>query len=315
MKPAANRTAADPSGGDAAVITLLSKLVEKVDAMSTSHATVIQSSEQMRKQLVSHEAQMKKQHTELEQLRAQRQKQVFHPTKQVADSSVLPASLSVPSVPDSSHKIKFYAVAKGRQVDIFTTWKETERSVRGFSGAIHKRFRSEKAAAQWLVDHNVGRMDDTLDLSYDGTMQDATVYGDVMRGGTDISPKPPIIESLSGPDPSVGKPMELYNTSIQVEPAVLKILCPKGVMVQTRKDMMDAMPDIVSLPGKLGTAMSNSTEVWDQFAGAVSEIAEQRATRAETQPRDTQWKVSSRNALDKIRTMEDVFDAAEEIGS
>jgi hypothetical protein len=92
-------------------------------------------------------------------------------------------------------------------------------------------------------------MDDTLDLSYDGTMQDATVYGDVKRGGTGNSPKPAIIDpSLSGPDPSVGNPTELYNTSIQVKPAVLKILCLKGVTIQTRKDMMDAMPDVVSLP-------------------------------------------------------------------
>jgi hypothetical protein len=83
----------------------------------------------MRKQLVSQEAQMKKQQTELEHLRAQRNKQVSLQAKQAADLSVLSASVSVPSTPGSGHKIKFYVVAKGRQVGIFTTWKETERSV------------------------------------------------------------------------------------------------------------------------------------------------------------------------------------------
>jgi hypothetical protein len=121
--------------------------------------------------------------------------------------------------------------------------------------------------------------------------------------------------SLVGPDPSVGRPTELHNTSIHVESEVLKILCPKGVTAQTRKNLMDVTPDILSLPGELGSAMNDSSEVWDQFAGAVNEISEQRAVRTGTQPRDTKWKVASRNALDKIRTMEDVFDTAEEIGS
>jgi hypothetical protein len=78
---------------------------------------------------------------------------------------------------------------------------------------------------------------------------------------------------------------------------------------------MDSAPDIISLPNKLGSAMNDSSEIWDQFAGAVNEIAEQRAIRTDSQPRDIQWKVASQNALDKISTMAEVFDAADEIGS
>jgi hypothetical protein len=44
-------------------------------------------------------------------------------------------------------------------------------------------------------------------------------------------------------------------------------------------------------------------------------MAEQRAVRTGTQLRDTQWRGATRNALDKIKTMDDIFDAAEEIGS
>jgi hypothetical protein len=124
-------------------------------------------------------------------------------------------------------------------------------------------------------------MDDASDLSNDGTQQDATVYGNGRRYSVDASPKLPINDpSLAGPDPSIGIPMELYNSLIHVETDILKVFCPKGVTPQTRKDMMDVMPDVLSLPGKLGTAMSDSTEVWDQVAGVVSEIAEQRAVRA-----------------------------------
>jgi hypothetical protein len=51
---------------------------------------------------------------------------------------------------------------------------------------------------------------------------------------------------------------------------------------------MDTAPDILSLPGKLGSSLNNPSEMWDQFAGAVNEMAEQRAVRTGTQVRDTQ---------------------------
>jgi hypothetical protein len=42
---------------------------------------------------------------------------------------------------------------------------------------------------------------------------------------------------------------------------------------------MEVTPDVLALPGKLGSTSTDTAEVWDQFAGAVNEIAEQRATR------------------------------------
>jgi hypothetical protein len=119
-----------------------------------------------------------------------------------------------------------------------------------------------------------------------------------------------------GPDTSIGMPTQIHGTNIHIESDILQILCPKGVTAAMRKDMMEAAPDVMALPGnKLGSAINDSTEVWDQFAGAVSEIAEQRAAGAGAQLRDTQWKVASHNAIDKVKTMEDLYDAADEIGS
>lgn len=34
----------------------------------------------------------------------------------------------------------FYAVAKGRTQGIFFTWSECQESVKGFSGAVYKKF-------------------------------------------------------------------------------------------------------------------------------------------------------------------------------
>ncbi|WDP89158.1 MAG: ribonuclease HI [Desulfobacter sp.] len=46
--------------------------------------------------------------------------------------------------------MKFYAVAKGRQTGIFTTWAEAERQVKGFAGARFKSFKTEKEALAFL---------------------------------------------------------------------------------------------------------------------------------------------------------------------
>ena len=34
----------------------------------------------------------------------------------------------------------FYAVAKGRTTGIFLSWPECQESVKGFSGAVYKKF-------------------------------------------------------------------------------------------------------------------------------------------------------------------------------
>jgi hypothetical protein len=118
-----------------------------------------------------------------------------------------------------------------------------------------------------------------------------------------------------GPYTSVGKANEIHGTSVQIEPEILKIFCPKGVTSATKRELMDAAPDILSLPSKLGSTTNDSAEVWDQFAGTVSEIAEQQTSRLGAAVRDTRWWVASRNALDKVKTMEDLFDVTNEIDS
>lgn len=48
---------------------------------------------------------------------------------------------------------KFYAVRSGRNgPNIYTTWAETDQSVRAFPGARHKSFKTEALARDWLED-------------------------------------------------------------------------------------------------------------------------------------------------------------------
>jgi hypothetical protein len=303
------------SGGDPMLVAMLSRLVDQVDALHLSQQTVLTSNGLMLQKLADQTIGLKNNRAELDRIGLQRAALA----KNVETSQPMPpvASVSVPSITEGTHN-KFYAVAKGRRVGVFTRWKDAERSVHGYSGAVHKRFRSERAPREWLnARSGDARPDDTLDFSDDVTQHEGTVYGDGSRTQQERPRRPTSIvdPGHAGPDPSVGKPNEIHNTSIQVESEVLELLCPKGVTAQTRRDLMDAAPDVLSLPGKLGSTINDSSEMWDQFAGAVNEMAEQQTVRAGTQVRDTQWRGAPCNALDKIKTMDDVFDAAEAIGN
>ena len=46
--------------------------------------------------------------------------------------------------------MSFYAVANGRTVGIFSTWKECQRSVIGFPGAKFKKFETKEEAEQFM---------------------------------------------------------------------------------------------------------------------------------------------------------------------
>lgn len=45
---------------------------------------------------------------------------------------------------------KFYAVLKGKNPGIYTTWKQTEAETKGFSGAIYKGFTTKKEAEEFI---------------------------------------------------------------------------------------------------------------------------------------------------------------------
>lgn len=47
----------------------------------------------------------------------------------------------------------FYAVANGRTIGIFTTWDECTESVKGYSGAIYKKF-ATKSNAEAFIENN-----------------------------------------------------------------------------------------------------------------------------------------------------------------
>lgn len=47
-------------------------------------------------------------------------------------------------------RMSYYAVAKGRNVGIFSTWAECENQVKGFSGAVFKKFKTNDEALSFI---------------------------------------------------------------------------------------------------------------------------------------------------------------------
>jgi hypothetical protein len=219
------------------------------------------------------------------------------------------------------HKGKYYAVARGRSTGIFTTWAETERLVKGFSDAKHCSFKRRSDAEAWL--DNEREISESGSESSDdrGIPKQATRAASKPRAVTeDILPPTSfnIYESImdpatSGRDPSVGKSKEIYDTSIEVEAKVIKLLCPKGVTPDVQRELLETAADVVSLPGKFSA--QDSSTVIDQLGAMVGDLATQQAIKNETQTRDANWKHAGRNMLDKIKNLEDLIECAEDVAS
>jgi hypothetical protein len=172
---AAPKSGAAP-GSDPALVAMLSRLVDKVEALNLSQQTVLTSNGQMMQRLADHTIKLKSNRVERDRLR----KQQVVPHMPVSDLPPEPpvASVSVPTSTGGSHN-KYYAVAKVRQVGVFTRWRDAERSVHGYSGTILKRFHDERAAHEWLnARRGFARPDDASEVSDDVTQREGTVYGD-----------------------------------------------------------------------------------------------------------------------------------------
>jgi ribonuclease HI len=64
---------------------------------------------------------------------------------------------------------KFYAVKSGRKIGIFTSWKECEEQVKGFSNAVFKSFQTKEEALNYLDDKNKNFNIDGLIAYVDGS--------------------------------------------------------------------------------------------------------------------------------------------------
>lgn len=75
-------------------------------------------------------------------------------------------------------RMSYYAVAKGRQVGLFKTWSECESQVKGFRGAVFKKFPTEKEAKDFISKKSGGSVNFEVKKDYVCKNSDFTVGTD-----------------------------------------------------------------------------------------------------------------------------------------
>jgi hypothetical protein len=252
------------------------------------------------------------------------------------------SSARLPVQPNRSNGTKFYAIAKGRETGIFTSWNRVLTAVGGYPLAKYKRFKTRPEAEIWLVEQLSlqGVIPPTEDLSDDdGASEYGTVNFNEAGRQTDV-PRPatlprnlpftypqikPVASNkelvdfhMSAPDTSVGKPAEICDVSINVSTAVRDLLCPKGLTLEMQNRLIEVVPDILAAPGKLSSSVMGETpdpSVYVQFAEALADFADVQAQRVGGHWRDTQLKSPGRNFLAKIDSAESAVEAVTQLAA
>jgi hypothetical protein len=212
--------------------------------------------------------------------------------------------MSLSDKPGSGKKRRgrWYAVAKGRRIGVFANRRDLAKSSKGFPGAVWKRFRTEAAAHAWLAERYEPDAGDGDSISGDTwatrvePLENIPSEVEVADRPRTSLPTDQITDFATiGPDTSVGKSKEIHGTSIQIEPEVLKLLCPKGVTAAVRKELMETAVDVVALPGKFNSANSaaEGSLIFDQFAETVGDLTDVSARHVGALLRDWQWRVPS----------------------
>jgi hypothetical protein len=86
---------------------------------------------------------------------------------------------------------------------------------------------------------------------------------------------------------------------------------PEGRNSPRSKELMNPTVAVTSLPGKYNASNANTegTVMMEQFAEAVGDLTECHVHR------NTQWRLSVKNALNKIKTTDNLQNATKEISS
>lgn len=71
---------------------------------------------------------------------------------------------------------KYYGVKKGRKVGVFSTWKECQNSVNGFSGPEFKSFKSKEDADEFVYGNKNGKIDNEDVLVLNDSILDETQW-------------------------------------------------------------------------------------------------------------------------------------------
>jgi hypothetical protein len=217
-------------------------------------------------------------------------------------------------IPDPSRR--YYAVARGRHPGVYTDWGNAERQVNGFSGALHKKFKTRKEAQAFIVRNGTKQAelsdDDDDDEEYASQPESD---GDLVaerrhtkgkshgpRGGMEARSGvafPPL--AIAAPDPSTGNSKELFNMTLGSEEEMAAKLSPPGLDKRTMQELANATLDAIQLPG---TSPAENLDGTGELVGALREMAADRQYEwADDRPqKDSLWRTAGRTSILSFQT-------------
>ena len=203
-------------------------------------------------------------------------------------------------------------MAKGRVPGVYTNWGQASKQVNGFSGALHKKFKSRVDGEGFVKKYHepetdgsessAGPPESESEDSSDNELpkvKPRKVKPRKERAGAGF---PPI--ELTAPDPSTGNAKELFRMTIAGDQQMAAKLSPPGLDARTREALADATMDAVQLPG---TSISDVADNTGDLVGALREMTEDRRYgdwAADRPQKDSLWKAASRTSLLSIKNEE-----------
>ena len=208
---------------------------------------------------------------------------------------------------------RYYAVARGRNPGVYKDWGDAERQVNGFSGALHKKFKSLREARTFVIRHGTKHAEPSEDEDdeaeyfnqMDSTGRTAAGMADTgggSRGGMEARNEvgfPPL--DIAAPDPSTGNAKELFKMALGSEEEMAAKLSPPGLDKRTMQELANATLDAIQLPG---TSPAENLDGTGELVGALREMASDRQYEwAEDRPqKDSLWRTAGRTSILTVKT-------------
>jgi hypothetical protein len=225
-------------------------------------------------------------------------------------------------LPPSGLTGPFYAVAYGLNghQGIYATWSKCATWVTGVPGNVFQKCSSLEEANGFIHQYNAsqqarkkeaqggnlfregpGGITGNLVVNSSGPYAQGELAFERLVGKHEGEREvnPPL--AFFGPDPPIKKEEEFYGFNLSTEWDINKILLPKGFDSSIGKGVVQAVADVVSLPGGYQSNVGNDEEGLALFTQSMAEMAHGNKADSEIFGRpDFTWRPSGRTSLKSV---------------
>jgi hypothetical protein len=219
-------------------------------------------------------------------------------------------------------KDKFYAVAKGYSLGIYTSLAAASLQTQGFSNALMQAF-PDHASAQQYIDVHVAleeaiqqsRLEQAAEAVASGVQEKATAVSSkmILNSGPALEPAKMTRRDLApapqffGSDPSANNPRKAFGVKVGTERSMNSNLSVEGMALEDQRDLAASTPDVVALlTGKTSSlGVEDSSSMAEAVVMTLTEMNARNKRNPAIQP-DHNWQAPTRNSLKNIKTEEEL---------